>query len=460
MQLNTGRYLEAFALTTIVFCGTIQYFTGVAAVLWLPFFMVLVMVILLMMQSRAQPLALSAREKVVLALYLTFIILSLCAPVLQSGIVTAIVGFKNELALSLVMFCMLLGMFRESQLHRLTQLFYWLFYVQFPLAIYQVLVVVPKRVALRGEDEKWDSVVGTFGGDPMGGGNTAAMGMFCLLIMLLKVSEFKHGICSFKSMATHIVLAFFLCVVGEVKFVILLSPFLLALLWIMPAYVSGISKVTLRSLMIIAAGMVVLIFAAITILASNYSSAFGGDPTKSALSVFIDSLGYIFDTNYIMESGELGRFTTIFFWLQHNELFGPGGMLFGYGLNATNSGSTVSPGYIGAWYHLILDSTALSMLLWEVGIIGVILFIAMIASILVGMRPKETFSRYDLKREDLQLLSSAPAFYVFAIGCLLSLPYSQILMIIPMLQFLLWLALGALIVIHRSVRLNSGTQYE
>lgn len=408
----------------------------------------------------AAALALSAREKVVLALYLTFIILSLCATVLQSGIVTAIVGFKNELALSLVMFCMLLGMFRESQLHRLTQLFYWLFYVQFPLAIYQVLVVVPKRVALRGEDEKWDSVVGTFGGDPMGGGNTAAMGMFCLLIMLLKVSEFKHGICSFKSMAAHIVLAFFLCVVGEVKFVILLSPFLLALLWIMPAYVSGISKVTLRSLMIIAAGMVVLIFAAITILASNYSSAFGGDPTKSALSVFIDSLGYIFDTNYIMESGELGRFTTIFFWLKHNELFGPGGMLFGYGLNATNSGSTVSPGYIGAWYHLILDSTALSMMLWEVGIIGVILFIAMIASILIGMRPKETFSRYDLKHEDLQLLSSAPAFYVFAIGCLLSLPYSQILMIIPMLQFLLWLALGALIVIHRSVRLNSGTQYE
>ena len=131
MQLNTGRYLEVFALTTIVFCGTIQYFTGVAAVLWLPFFMVLVMVVLLMMQSRPQPLALSAREKVVLALYLTFIILSLCATVLQSGIVTAIVGFKNELALSLVMFCMLLGMFRESQLHRLTRLFYWLFYVQF-----------------------------------------------------------------------------------------------------------------------------------------------------------------------------------------------------------------------------------------------------------------------------------------------------------------------------------------
>jgi hypothetical protein len=99
--------------------------------------------------------------------------------------------------------------------------------------------------------------------------------------------------------------------VGEVKFVILLSPFLLALLWILPGYVSGVSKVSLRSLLIIAAGMALLIFVAITVLASNYSAAFGGDPTKSALSVFIDSLGYIFDTNYIMPSGELGRFTTV-----------------------------------------------------------------------------------------------------------------------------------------------------
>lgn len=215
MQLNTGRYLEAYALMTLVFCGTVQYFTGIAAVLWLPFFLVLVMAVLLLMQSRPQPLALTGREKLILALYLTFILLGLVSTVLQSGVVTAIVGFKNELALSLLMFCMLLGMFSESQLYRLTRLFYWIYYVQIPVAIYQVIFVVPKRVAFRGEDEKWDSVVGTFGGDPMGGGNTAAMGMFCLLIMLMKVSEFKHGICSFKSLVIHIALGFFLCVVGK-----------------------------------------------------------------------------------------------------------------------------------------------------------------------------------------------------------------------------------------------------
>ncbi|MRS13629.1 capsular biosynthesis protein [Enterobacteriaceae bacterium RIT691] len=457
MQINTGRYLEVLTFLTIAVCGFVQYFTGIAAVFWLPFFMVLIMLLLLIMQKQPQPLKLTTAEKIILVLYLSFLLLSLASTALQSGIVTTIVGFKNEIAMSLILLCILLGMFRESQLHRVTQLFYTLFYLQLPVALFQVIVMVPRRVAIRGEYEKWDSVVGTFGGNPLGGGNSAAMGMFCLLVMLLKVSEFKHGVCSFKSLVLHIALAFFLCVVGEVKFVILLSPFLMALLWILPGYVSGVSKVSVRSLLTIAAGMLVLIFAAITILASNYSSAFGGDPTKSAFSVFVDSLGYIFDTNYIMPSGELGRFTTVYFWLQHNQLFGPGGMLFGYGLNATNSGSAVSPGYIGAWFKLILDSTSLSMLLWEVGLIGILLFMGMIIYILRSMRPKEAFSIHDLKREDLQLLSSAPAFYVFTIGCLFYLPYSQLLMITPTLQLLQWLALGALIIVHRSVRLNLGT---
>jgi len=460
MKLNTGLYLDVVTVTTLVFCGTVQYFTGIAAVFWLPFFMVLIMTMLLVMQRRMQPLVLTGREKMVLALYLIFFITSLISTVLQSGVVTAIIGFKNELAVSLVMFCMVLGLFRESQIHRLTRLFYWLFYVQIPVVIYQVLVMVPKRVAIRGENEKWDSVVGTFGGNPMGGGNTAAMGIFCLLVMLLKVSEYKHGICSFKSMVLHIVVAFVLCVAGEIKFVILLSPFLLALLWVRPVYVRGISSVSVRSLLIIAAGMALLIFIAITALASSYSSAFGADPTKSGLSVFIESIGYIFDANYIMPSGELGRFTTIFFWANHNDLFGITGTLFGYGLNATNSGSAVSPGYIGAWYHLILDSTSLSMLMWEIGVVGTSLFIGMIIFILKGTRPKPTFSREELDLKDIQLLSTAPAFHVFVIGCLLSLPYSQILMITPSLQLLMWMSLGSLIIIDRTVRLNSDIKYE
>ncbi|MGB7801202.1 capsular biosynthesis protein [Buttiauxella sp.] len=451
MNLNTGNYLQTYSFLTLIICGLVQYFTGVLAVLWIPFFLTLLMFVLLVMQTRYEKLHLDKQEIVVLTLYLIFMVMAGVSTVLQAGVTDAIVGFKNEIALSLVMFCLLLGFCRESQIYRVTRSLYWVFYAQFPVVLYQLLFVVPQRVVVRGEEDKWDSVVGTFGGDPLGGGNTAAMGLFCLLIMLLKVSEFKHGLTSFKSMALHVILGFGLCIVGEVKFVILLSPILLALVWIMPSFVKGVNKVNIKALLLIFAGMALLIALAIVILASGYSTAFGTDPSQSSLAVFIDSLSYIFDPNYILPSGEIGRFTTLIFWLKNNDLWGLSGTLFGYGLNATNSGSAVSPGFLNLTYNLILDSTSLSMLLWEVGVVGTLLFVGLIIYILKIVQPKALLAREQLDTQDLQLVSFAPAYSVFAISCLLSLPYSQILTITPMLQFLFYLSLGSCLVIRRSV---------
>ncbi len=451
MNLNTGHYLQTYSLITLVFCGVVQYFTGVLSVLWIPFFLTLLMFSLLVMQTRYETLQLDKQEIIVLTLYLVFLVMAGVSTILQEGVTDAIVGFKNEIALSLIMLCLLLGFCRESQVYRVTKTLYWVFYAQFPMVLYQLLFVVPQRVAAYGEEDKWDSVVGTFGGDPMGGGNTAAMGLFCLLIMLLKISEFKHGLTTFKSMALHIILGFGLCIVGEVKFVILLSPILMCWVWLMPSYVKGMSKVNLKALLLIFAGMALLIAFAIIILASGYSSAFGSDPTESSLSVFLSSLDYIFDPNYILPSGEVGRFTTLTFWLKNNDLMGLSGTLFGYGLNATNSGSIVSQGFLNLTYNLILDSTSLSMLLWEVGAVGTLLFIGLIIYTLKIVQPKPMLDREKLDQQDLQLLSFSPAFSVFAISCLLSLPYSQILTITPMLQFIFYLSLGSSLVIRRSV---------
>ena len=267
MNLNTGHYLQTFTLLTLIFIGLVQYFTGELAVLWLPFFMTMLMAGFLVLQTRYEPVRLDAQEAIVLTLYLSFIVLAGISTLFQGGALITLIGFKNEIALSLVMLCLLLGFCRESQIYQVSRGLYWIFYIQFPVALYQLLFVVPQRVALRGEEEKWDSVVGTFGGDPMGGGNTAAMGLFCLLIMLLKVSEYKHGLTSFKNMALHIALGFVMCIIGEVKFVILLSPLLLGWVWLMPSWVKEASKVNLAVLLSILVAMVLLIGLAIVILA-------------------------------------------------------------------------------------------------------------------------------------------------------------------------------------------------
>lgn len=452
MSFNTGAYLQLYTFLTLVFCGIVQYFTGILAILWLPVVLAMLMTALLLIQQRAEPLGLDVKEIILVIAYLIFLLMATISTLMQGGVTVTIVGFKNEIAMSLVMFCLLLGFCRESQIYRVIRSFYWIFYLQIPLVFYQVVVVLPQRVAMRGEDEKWDSVVGTFGGDPMGGGNTALMGLFCLLIMMMKVSELKHGLTTVRSAALHIVTGFALCILGEVKFVILLSPFLLALVWCMPGYVRGIRQVNLKTLLLILLAMLGLIAIAITVLAAGYSSAFGGDAGKSSLDIFIDSLGYIFDTHYIMpKTGELGRLTTVFFWAENSDLWGISSVLFGYGLNSTNSGSAVSPGYLNLIFRLILDSTSLSMLLWEVGIIGTLLFIGTIIYVIGIVWPTPLMDSESLDEDDLRLLSYAPAFNVFIIGCLLSLPYSQILMIIPMLQFLFYLVIGAALVIRRTV---------
>jgi hypothetical protein len=317
--------------------------------------------------------------------------------------------------------------------------------------LYQILIVVPKRVAAHGEFEKWDSVVGSFGGNPMGGGNSAALGLFCLLIMLLKLSEFRHGVISKLNAGLHICAAFILCVLGEIKFVILISPLLMIFVWLSPSYIHGVRQNDIKKVLLILGSMSLLIFLAILVLAASYASAFDSDPNQSAFKVFFDSLDYIFDAHYILPTGELGRMTTIFFWLENSDLYGWPSVLFGYGLNATNHGSSVAPGFLNTVFNVLIDSTSLSMMLWEMGIIGSVLFLVVILYVLKIAMPKERLSLEQLSPQDVQLLSWQPAFIAFSIAGLLSLPYSQILMLVPMLQFQFYLSLGATLVLRKSV---------
>ncbi|HBX07160.1 MAG TPA: hypothetical protein DEG10_15035 [Leclercia adecarboxylata] len=202
--------------------------------------------------------------------------------------------------------------------------------------------------------------------------------------------------------------------------------------------------------------LALLIVLAVVALAYTYTSAYGVDTAENPFVVFLDSMSYIFDPDFITPGGEVGRFTSLLFWAQHNDLSGLPGTLFGYGLNATNSGSSVSPGFLHQYYNLYLDSTSLSMLLWEVGIVGTLLFVGLFIYILKAVRPQPLLSVEQLDKPDVQLLSFAPAFNVFAIACLLSLPYSQILMITPMLQLLFYMSLGSSLIIRRTVRRYTG----
>ncbi len=91
-------------------------------------------------------------------------------------------------------------------------------------------------------------------------------------------------------------------------------------------------------------------------------------------------------------------------------------------------------------------------MLWELGLAGLLLFVAVVGSIVWVALPTPQLDIESINDEDRRLLASQPAFIAFIIAVLLSLPYSQILMLVPMLQFLFYFALGAVVVIRQSVR--------
>lgn len=83
MTLNTGYYLQAYTFITLILCGLVQYFTGMQSVLWIPFFLTLLMVGLMVMQTRDAPLQLDAQETIILALYFSFLVLAGASTLLQ-----------------------------------------------------------------------------------------------------------------------------------------------------------------------------------------------------------------------------------------------------------------------------------------------------------------------------------------------------------------------------------------
>ncbi len=195
--MNTGLFFQVYVFITLIFSGTAQYFTGVSAFLWLPFIMTILMLCLLPLQTRYNFEPLDQIEITVLILFFGLFVLALTSSLLQEGVKPTIAGVKNSLGMALLLPCLLLGFCRESQIYKVCQKLYWVFYAQIPFVIYQVLVIVPARVAAQGEMDSWDSVVGTFGGSMVAGGNGASMGLFTLLIMMMKLSEYKHGVASY-----------------------------------------------------------------------------------------------------------------------------------------------------------------------------------------------------------------------------------------------------------------------
>lgn len=244
--------------------------------------------------------------------------------------------------------------------------------VQWIFCLYQKLQVVPIRVASHFPGSPWDSIVGTFGGDKFGGGESGSLGVYLSIIMVLVVALKKYG--QINTFQTLVVFAtgFTAMTMVESKVITLMIPLGCFLVY---------RDYALKQPMKFLTGTVVVGGLMLGLLATYYFFYWQTDNRLDLLDALYARFAYSFDPNFQASATNLGRVKSLFFWWNMHSVFdNPLTLLLGHGLASAVSTSTIiGEGAAVQRYGVMLDVTGASKLLWESGVIGLTAFLLVFA---------------------------------------------------------------------------------
>jgi hypothetical protein len=230
--LVVGLVLVSFLIT-----GQLIYFARIDKALWFPFLVGALMLVRFPLdrmqrghrplhEAEAAPLTPTAM-KVCIALYMA----TLLSSTLFNGVppLQMLVSFKEYLFLWGLFLVLAAGLVRPDFVLRIWSVLPWLMVLQLPLIAYQRFVVAPSR---RNIGAAWDAVVGAFGGNPMAGGSSGAMGLFCVVMILVVIARWRAGLLPLWQTLLLGLSGLLGIGLAEIKFAVLLLPIGFALLFL------------------------------------------------------------------------------------------------------------------------------------------------------------------------------------------------------------------------------------
>lgn len=300
--------------------------------------------------------------------------------------------------------------------------------IQLPFAVYQLLVWVPFRENIKTAFPNMvpiDVVAGTFGSSIKGGGASAEMAVFLIIMLGFLLARRMENALSpgyFVVLLPVVIAPLFL---GETKAVLIMLPLMYLVLNRRKIFTQ------LRSWMLsFAAIMLITIIAGYTYLSFM--------PEKNREELVADAIEYNFqDKGY--GGYYLNRTTAITFWAQRQQINDPVAFIFGNGLGASH---TATGGHVAVHYpNYGIDLTAAPTLLWDLGLTGFILFIAILISAWRCANRLINASASAAVRADATAVQAALAliaFYLFYRVGILELLSFQIVFTV-LLGYLAWL---------------------
>lgn len=384
--LGVGAFSVAFAfalpldwlillvlLLSTVVAGTAEYFLGLSQAHWIPYLLGLVLALRALIERGGRvgvaewqsPQTAKPAFGIPAAIYLVILFGSSAinvAPVTQ-----VITGAKNFLFMWGVMFAVVT--FRDWE--RLSLLVWRLIVVvgcvQLPVTAYQRVFVASEA----NNHVPWDSVVGTFGGIPLLGGHSASMVLFICAGLAWVLLGWRDGTLSRPRVLLYLAFAIPSVLLAEVKAVVVWLLLVAALVFVRFARTRPLvffGGTLLNALLVVA-----VVGAYVTF---NYSNSRG---STSLSEMYEKQVSYLYDTQrFNPKTRELGRVSSVVFWAQQQKTSEPVSLLIGNGMGASRGLSTFGPGAVAKRYNFFIDTSALSVLLWDVGLLGTMAFSSML----------------------------------------------------------------------------------
>lgn len=439
MPVTWTLWLMFVALFAIL--GPVVYFTHYTQLQWLPPLMGLIFLVHLILQvfrgkSRAPTVGVPGFV-VVLILFLLFAGFSTLID--KPEFSELLNASRFYLFLWPVMILFMVGMVETDTVEKLWKALLFVALLQVPFAAYQYFFVALKSSRM----SPWDAVVGTFPGNIEGGGQSAAMGMLLLILMLLAIALWRKKLLKGAWAGLIALSGIGVLALAEVKAVVLMLPVAIALYYrreLMRRPFESFFSLLLAGVLM--AGLFVgyehFHYDGVVHDASNPNL-----PTSTGERI----LRAINPESQSEVEHQLGRVTHLVYWWDINVR--PGDLqhsLFGYGMGATQI-SNLGIGEIARRFPYPMDVTSSTILLWETGLLGHLLFMSLLLS---GAWLSGRTARQQSIPEVHQIFLRVGAVGLFLLA--LTLPYKDYALRSLPIQFLIMLMLGQAGYWYRLVR--------
>lgn len=366
-------YPQAFywlmLLLVLVVSGSVQYFTDISQLQWVASGIgVCLLVSGLLRGARASNNG-PARITGIDACLLIFTTTATVSTVMgDGGAAHLAAGLRTYVPFLGLYVYVRFGGVEGSTLRSTIWFLFWVAVLQWPVELYQALVVVPQRAAAAYFGSAWDSVVGTFGGPKFGGGASGSLAVFMVFAMALVLAMWRTQVLSRGIAACAMTAIFIGIALAETKVVFVLIPVAMAVLFS--------DEMKRRPMRFILGAM--LTAGLLSLLLYFYFMFFWESETKGDVyDALVRRFAYSFDPTFMPASTWPGRMTGLAIWVREQDFLGDAyHWLVGYGVAAATSVSTIAgPGVAAQRFGLGTDVTGATKLLWEVGALGCLAYL-------------------------------------------------------------------------------------